>query len=321
MLAFFSQRRAVLRPFSCNTVIGSDSTAKLRQSAGLPARARWQIRHAGTEFANDCKEIGDERRGARGQRQAGSTGPPSCDPSPIAACTTEARAESRTRRRPSWPPSTRATASSATCRRPRTARRWSSTTTTARSPARRRRDGSPRTARRASHVCATGATTRTFSRLPSFWTGRRPRAAAGRGQGQRPRPAAELPRQDRAPGQSLQRARSRSCPSTPTSSPSSAGWRRPCRAGWWSAATSSAELVGGAERGQQEPRILDAPAGLGSGRACLLRHRRAHAAQRAGLDDPHAPELALFSWTIRTARERRAAARWADAPIFEGYEA
>jgi glycerophosphoryl diester phosphodiesterase len=35
----------------------------------------------------------------------------------------------------------------------------------------------------------------------------------------------------------------------------------------------------------------------------------------------HAPELALFSWTIRTARERRAAARWADAPIFEGYEA
>ncbi len=35
----------------------------------------------------------------------------------------------------------------------------------------------------------------------------------------------------------------------------------------------------------------------------------------------HAPELALFSWTIRTARERRAAALWADAPIFEGYEA
>jgi glycerophosphoryl diester phosphodiesterase len=35
----------------------------------------------------------------------------------------------------------------------------------------------------------------------------------------------------------------------------------------------------------------------------------------------HTPELALFSWTIRTARERRSAARWADAPIFEGYEA
>jgi hypothetical protein len=34
----------------------------------------------------------------------------------------------------------------------------------------------------------------------------------------------------------------------------------------------------------------------------------------------HAPELALFSWTIRTVRERATAARWADAPIFEGYE-
>ena len=34
-----------------------------------------------------------------------------------------------------------------------------------------------------------------------------------------------------------------------------------------------------------------------------------------------APHLPLFSWTIRTARERAAAARWADAPIFEGYEA
>jgi glycerophosphoryl diester phosphodiesterase len=31
--------------------------------------------------------------------------------------------------------------------------------------------------------------------------------------------------------------------------------------------------------------------------------------------------LPLFSWTIRTRRERSAAARWADAPIFEGYEA
>jgi hypothetical protein len=31
--------------------------------------------------------------------------------------------------------------------------------------------------------------------------------------------------------------------------------------------------------------------------------------------------LPLFSWTIRTRREQSAAARWADAPIFEGYEA
>ena len=34
----------------------------------------------------------------------------------------------------------------------------------------------------------------------------------------------------------------------------------------------------------------------------------------------HAIDLPLFSWTIRSRRERAAAARWADAPIFEGYE-
>jgi glycerophosphoryl diester phosphodiesterase len=30
--------------------------------------------------------------------------------------------------------------------------------------------------------------------------------------------------------------------------------------------------------------------------------------------------LPLFTWTVRTPEERAAAARWADAPIFEGYE-
>ena len=35
----------------------------------------------------------------------------------------------------------------------------------------------------------------------------------------------------------------------------------------------------------------------------------------------HAIGLPLFSWTIRTRRERATAARFADAPIFEGYEA
>lgn len=34
----------------------------------------------------------------------------------------------------------------------------------------------------------------------------------------------------------------------------------------------------------------------------------------------HAPDLVLFTWTVRTPRQRAAAARWADAPIFEGYE-
>jgi glycerophosphoryl diester phosphodiesterase len=31
-------------------------------------------------------------------------------------------------------------------------------------------------------------------------------------------------------------------------------------------------------------------------------------------------DLPLFTWTVRTPRQRAAAARWADAPIFEGYE-
>jgi glycerophosphoryl diester phosphodiesterase len=31
----------------------------------------------------------------------------------------------------------------------------------------------------------------------------------------------------------------------------------------------------------------------------------------------HAPAAVLFTWTVRTAKERAAAARWADAPIFE----
>ncbi len=36
--------------------------------------------------------------------------------------------------------------------------------------------------------------------------------------------------------------------------------------------------------------------------------------------DAHAPGLTLFCWTVRTQRQRATAARWADAPTFEGYE-
>jgi glycerophosphoryl diester phosphodiesterase len=32
-------------------------------------------------------------------------------------------------------------------------------------------------------------------------------------------------------------------------------------------------------------------------------------------------QIPLFTWTVRTPRQRATAARWADAPIFEGYEA
>src|SRR6185503_3458466 len=58
MLAFFSQRRAVLRPFSCNTSIGGDSTAKLRQSAGAVSKSCCQIgkhAYAGTESRMTAK--------------------------------------------------------------------------------------------------------------------------------------------------------------------------------------------------------------------------------------------------------------------------
>ena len=34
----------------------------------------------------------------------------------------------------------------------------------------------------------------------------------------------------------------------------------------------------------------------------------------------HGVDMPLFTWTVRTPRQRARAARWADAPIFEGYE-
>jgi glycerophosphoryl diester phosphodiesterase len=81
-------------------------------------------------------------------------------------------------------------------------------------------------------------------------------------------------------------------------------------AGWWAA-------PGAASRSRILTRLVGtAPAGLAflAVDVRMLRHTRGWLTQ-------HAPELALFSWTIRTTRERRAAERWADAPIFEGYEA
>jgi glycerophosphoryl diester phosphodiesterase len=59
-----------------------------------------------------------------------------------------------------------------------------------------------------------------------------------------------------------------------------------------------------------------APAGIGFYAVDVKMLSAAHAWRERS-----APHLPLFSWTIRTARERAAAARWADAPIFEGYEA
>jgi len=80
-------------------------------------------------------------------------------------------------------------------------------------------------------------------------------------------------------------------------------------AGWWTSA-------GAAARARVLDRVLGAaPPGISflAVDVRMVRHVRAWLSA-------HAPDLALFSWTIRKPRERAAAARWADAPIFEGYE-
>jgi len=79
---------------------------------------------------------------------------------------------------------------------------------------------------------------------------------------------------------------------------------------WWA-------TPGGASKARiLNRRLGSVPAGLAffAVDVRILRHARTWMSR-------HAPELALFSWTIRTARAQRAAAQWADAPIFEGYEA
>ena len=82
------------------------------------------------------------------------------------------------------------------------------------------------------------------------------------------------------------------------------------RPGWWAAPSA-------ANKSRNLTRLLGLPP---AGLAFFAIDVRMLRLARAWLSR-HAPELALFSWTIRTARERRAAAHWADAPIFEGYEA
>jgi glycerophosphoryl diester phosphodiesterase len=80
------------------------------------------------------------------------------------------------------------------------------------------------------------------------------------------------------------------------------------RAAWWAAPSGT--------RGRILTRLLgNAPAGL----SFLAIDVRILRSVRAWIDQ-HAPELVLFSWTIRTPKERAAAARLADAPIFERYE-
>jgi glycerophosphoryl diester phosphodiesterase len=86
--------------------------------------------------------------------------------------------------------------------------------------------------------------------------------------------------------------------------------RHQLRPGWWMTPNREKKIA-------SLGRLLErAPAGVGF-YAVDVKILRAAWAWR----ERAAPELPLFSWTIRTQRERAAAAKWADAPIFEGYEA
>ena len=157
-----------------------------------------------------------------------------------------------------------------------------------------------------------------FAEFLELVAGRVPLLVEIKANGREPLPG--FPRPDRAPGQVLQRAdrphvlqprdrrRGRAARSH---HPARSGGRQP---------QAAALVVGSAQSRQQGPHP-HAHAGLGAdGLAFFAVDVRMLASARAWIAR-HTPELALFSWTIRTARERRSAARWADAPIFEGYEA
>ena len=92
MVAFLAQRRAVLRPFPCNTVIGIHSPAK----CGPRRRKLWprrEGRHSGNRSSNDVQGASSATavRRVRRRRRARSTEPRSCARSPTAACTTRPR--------------------------------------------------------------------------------------------------------------------------------------------------------------------------------------------------------------------------------------
>jgi glycerophosphoryl diester phosphodiesterase len=82
------------------------------------------------------------------------------------------------------------------------------------------------------------------------------------------------------------------------------------RAGWWMTPSREKKIAA-------VGRLLShVPPGIGFYAVDVKSLSAAHIWQ-----ERNAPALPLYSWTIRSARERAAAARWADAPIFEGYEA
>ena len=170
----------------------------------------------------------------------------------------------------------------------------------------RRRDGSPCTRAVEPRTSALQARRHPHSHVRrAFGSGRRPRAAAGRGEGQRARSARQASSTRSRARREPTRAQLRSCPSMATSWPSSAGWPRPCRADWWWAATSFPR-AGGRRRARptgaasSTRRLGSAPAGVAffAVDVRMLRHARtwmSRARARAGalqLDHPHGPRAA-----------------------------
>ena len=224
-----AQRRALLRPFPCNTVIGVHSPAKcgpcgerLWPSRGPAVGKRSAMRAS----ASSATAVAAGGRGGR----ARPSHVPAPDRPPGPARSRQGPHREHGSRLPCGD-RTRATASSATCRRPRTARRWSSTTTSS--------SGSSGVPGRISHLHAReprppalqgpGHAHPHLRRVPG--PRRRPRAAAGGGEDQQRHAARRRSSTGSPARRGPTRARSRSCPSISTSSRRWPSWPRPSRAG------------------------------------------------------------------------------------------
>ena len=262
-----------------------------------------------------------DRRRPRGRVPApGSTATHSSDRSPIAACMTEPWDAWRTRRRPSEPPSTRATASSATCRRPTTARPWCSTTRSStawsRPPAR-----SPPTRRRCSPASATRGRTQkilTFAQFLDLVDGRVPLLVEVKGKkaGADAAFLEKIARQARAYEGPI------ALMSFDRAIVAALGERAPTipRGAIVGGQQLLASLWAGSEQDARKRRGL-ARVRIGTRQRRLLRRRREAGGGGAKVDVAPRAGSAAVHLDRANAAAAGAAARWADAPIFEGYEA
>ena len=214
----------------------------------------------------------------------------------------------------------KATASSATCKRPRTARRWSSTTRRSSAWSACRPASPPGPPRASARLRYKGQDERilTFTELLELVAGRTPILVEVKRNRRAPPEAflhkiARIATHYRGPlalmsfNTDIVSAFVELAPRIPRGPVVGTHQLRP---GWWMTPNRARKFAA-------VGRLLDRMPPASSFHAVDV--KMLHAAwewrERA------APGLPLFSWTIRTQRERAAAAKWADAPIFEGYEA